>query len=303
MLIYAGLFTLLYASGLGLFDSDTSSVTRDDSGDDAPPAGNDEAPPAPAPDLLQHSAGAGDDDITATEGGLAWLLLEGDDSFVGTDSGDYADGGAGDDRLAMGDGDDTALGGAGADQLLGEAGDDRMFGAEGDDLLSGGAGDDTLFGGAGDDLLSGGAGHDLLVGGDGNDTLSGLGDAGNAEDGIDTLLGGAGDDLLILGAQDIAQGGEGADIFRLQPGPEDDSLTGPAQVLDFDPAADRLELLYVPGTGADGQPLLPEVELVAGAGNSWTLRADGIAIARITTSAGAELAADLVTLLPAQQAA
>lgn len=296
MLIYAGLFALLYASGLGLFDTETASATRDDSEDDALPP--DEAPP-PAPNMLQHSGTETADDIAAPEGGLAWLLLGGDDALTGSAGDDYADGGTGDDRLALGDGTDTARGGAGDDLVLGGEGDDRLFGEAGNDQLAGEAGDDTLFGGDGHDTLLGGPGDDLLVGGAGEDVLSGRADDGGEEEGIDTLLGGDGDDLLILGAQDIAQGGAGEDIFRLH---TDSGPDGPAQVLDFDPSADRLELLYEPGTGADGEPLLPEVELTAGPGNTWTLYADGMLIARITAEPGAELGADLVTLRAAQAA-
>lgn len=81
-----------------------------------------------------------------------------------------------------------------------------LTGTVNDDTLLGGAGNDTLRGGDGNDLLLGGAGDDLLLGGPGDDTL--VGGAGR-----DTLDGGPGNDTLVVGIDDVAHGGSGADRF------------------------------------------------------------------------------------------
>ncbi|MEM9344886.1 MAG: hypothetical protein AAGA87_17755 [Pseudomonadota bacterium] len=101
-------------------------------------------------------------------------------------------------------------GSADAETLEGDAGDDTLFGDYGDDFLSGGMGDDSL---------SDGAGNDTLRGGEGNDTLSTVSADGEAaRDGQDSLSGGAGDDLLVLSDHDLAEGGDGADVFAFGPG-------------------------------------------------------------------------------------
>ncbi len=73
---------------------------------------------------------------------LFGLILNGNDSIVGTENSDLLDGYRGD------------------DQILGQDGNDRMFGNLGADRLFGGDGDDTLSGGLGKDRLSGDAGSD-----------------------------------------------------------------------------------------------------------------------------------------------
>ena len=113
---------------------------------------------------------------------------------------DVLRGGAGNDTLYGGDGNDDLYGRAGDDTLNGDDGDDRLYGWDGDDTLnggddddelSGGDDDDTLYGGAGDDTLSGGSGDDTLYGGDNNDRLYGHG-------GDDILDGGAGTDTAYF---------------------------------------------------------------------------------------------------------
>ncbi|MGE0333504.1 MAG: calcium-binding protein [Ramlibacter sp.] len=169
-------------------------------------------------------------------------------------------GGAGNDVLSGGAGDDRILGGGGADILRGGSGNDRLEGNGGADRMEGGAGDDfyavnhvgdvvvelekngvdtvrslvsytltahvenlTLAGskaidGTGNGLANviiGNGAANVLTGGRGNDTLV-------AGGGADTLLGGAGADRLVLNADNLAQlgqmqvdGGAGRDTLAL----------------------------------------------------------------------------------------
>ncbi len=101
--------------------------------------------------------------------------------------------------------------------------------SNGDDAVSGGVLDDQINGWGGDDVIAGGAGNDTLLGGLGDDTLLG-------EDGDDRLVGGAGSNTLT--------GGAGADTFvagdTFWNGHAHED--GTAQVTDFNPAEDRLEI-------------------------------------------------------------
>lgn len=93
------------------------------------------------------------------------LLLNGNDSFVGSQGKDRVDGGSGNDRLD---------GGVGGDILSGGAGNDTIYGGEGGDFLKGGGGQDLLYGGAGDDMIQigGPSGESITFdGGDGDDTV------------------------------------------------------------------------------------------------------------------------------------
>lgn len=316
MLIYAGLFALLMAGELGLFD--TRPPAGEDS-DDVPPPDDEAGAPGPAEDLdltdddrEDPEAGDYSTEVRGTEASdaltagaqrdVAWYLGDGDDALDASDGADFADGGAGDDILYMRAGSDIALGGAGNDRIDAGVGDDRVSGEAGDDRLTGNGGDDTLFGGAGNDTVTGGSGNDLVVGNDGDDLLSGLAaDTANTNlgefDGIDTLLGGAGDDLLLMGAQDVGLGGEGTDTFRLDD--TDPDLTGPAQVLDFDPDQDMLELLYAPQLDAAGQPMAPQIEIAGNGQGNWTLTVDGDTVAQITLANAQELTLDMIRLIPA----
>ncbi|MBU4593999.1 MAG: hypothetical protein KKD96_05810, partial [Proteobacteria bacterium] len=95
---------------------------------------------------------------------------------------------------------DSLLGDDGANLIRGEGGWDYILGRGGDDTLLGGSDNDTIDGGAGNDSIDGGTGNDLLIGGAG----------------IDTIQGGTGDDLIHGGADDVVDGGEGFDTFRLE---------------------------------------------------------------------------------------
>jgi Ca2+-binding RTX toxin-like protein len=124
------------------------------------------------------------------------------------------------------------------------SGDDFVSGASGDDSIRTGLGTDTLLGGAGNDLLDGGAGADQMIGGLGNDifyvdnvgdvvtenagegtadevrtALSGYALADNVE--ILTWTGAGGGDLRGNAADNVLNGGTGADFVRAQDGGND----------------------------------------------------------------------------------
>ncbi|MEM9012911.1 MAG: calcium-binding protein [Pseudomonadota bacterium] len=77
-------------------------------------------------------------------------------------------GGAGDDQVSGSDGRDDLSGGAGDDTVTGGRGADVLSGDGGNDQLDGGQGADTLDGGAGQDMLTGGSNADTFVFGRGD---------------------------------------------------------------------------------------------------------------------------------------
>ncbi|OYU16895.1 MAG: type I secretion protein, partial [Rhodobacteraceae bacterium PARR1] len=129
----------------------------------------------------------------------------------------------------------------------------------------GGAGGGGLAGGDGADSLIGGDGVDELDGGAGNDSLFGQGDE------ADFLSGGDGDDLLHLIGTDVATGGAGADRFDIQ---------GGGTIADYDPAEDRLVVVYDPTLHPD-----PQVT-VSDDGADALVYLDGQELARISGAAG-----------------
>lgn len=213
--------------------------------------------------------GTGADDLHGMDGDDTIVGGAGNDTLHGEDGGDRLEGGAGDDLLAGYEGDDTLSGGAGKDALIGGGGADR---------LDGGAGDDALEGMLGDDTLTGGAGQDTLMGGDGNDVLDGRvpGDGSPDTDGRDFLNGGRGDDTILVGRDDWADGGEGADGFVLS-----DWLAeaeGSATIGDYDPAEDQLVIVYDPTGHPD--PVVA-VEPDEGTEGAIHILLDGAIIARV----------------------
>jgi Ca2+-binding RTX toxin-like protein len=68
--------------------------------------------------------------------------------------------------VRVGNGDDLWVGYDTGETVRGLFGDDELVGRGGDDVLRGDDGNDRLYGGTGDDILSGGAGDDILVGDD-----------------------------------------------------------------------------------------------------------------------------------------
>ncbi|MFO0293009.1 MAG: beta strand repeat-containing protein, partial [Rhodospirillales bacterium] len=103
--------------------------------------------------------------------------------------------------------DSMAIFAAGVDALAGQTGPvyilgtTWLVGGSGNDTLGGSGGDIAVWGGDGDDILIGGAGNDLLVGGSG----------------VDILLGGAGQDTLVIFGSGNMDGGDGADVYRIDP--------------------------------------------------------------------------------------
>ena len=85
---------------------------------------------------------------------LIRAALAGNDTFYGSQQGDYLDGYGGN---------DTLRGYGGQDLLAGNAGNDRLYGGHGDDVLRGAAGADLLVGGTGFDTLAGGTGNDVFI--------------------------------------------------------------------------------------------------------------------------------------------
>jgi serralysin len=142
-------------------------------------------------------------------GGLR--ALDGNDTIVGSLSGEAINGNIGFDSLLGGRGDDTLRGGRDSD---------RIFGEEGDDILNGNIGQDLVLGGDGDDLVRGGQNEDLLVGGNGRDTL--IGDFGT-----DDLIGSDGDDLFVLRTDTATLTNSFADwIIDFNPADDTIGLTG-----------------------------------------------------------------------------
>jgi Ca2+-binding RTX toxin-like protein len=217
--------------------------------------------------------GTGDDLLRGREGMDSLFGSGGHDAITGGVGDDVIDGGGENDALFGNEGEDSISGGAGADELYGDeggdtlsggAGTDFLAGGEGDDVLSGGAEADMLFGGDGDDSLSGddgndalqgGFGADTLDGGAGDDTLDGTYAAGSGpfgpfdEDAGDLLLGGDGDDMILVGANDVATGGEGADTFITGSYVEHVDVAG--HVTDFNPALDVIEVIFDPDLTPD----------------------------------------------------
>jgi Ca2+-binding RTX toxin-like protein len=109
---------------------------------------------------------------------------------------------------------DVINGRAGPDAIAGMAGRDHLYGGSGNDTLWGGSSNDKLTGGSGDDLLVGGFGSDSMKAGIGNDTLLSRSDAGEtpaAQGGVQVF-----DSEPFSAADDILQGGRGADRFRFE---------------------------------------------------------------------------------------
>ena len=128
--------------------------------------------------------------------------------------------------------DDQIDGAGGNDTIEGGAGNDTLDGGAGDDSIEGGYGDDLVRGGAGNDTLDGGRGNDFVQGGDGDDLLYARSDAGEQRLG-QLVLGEPSREFpdpsidptylkLVdwidqpLAADDVLEGGAGADTFYIQ---------------------------------------------------------------------------------------
>lgn len=221
-------------------------------------AGNDILAGQAGHDLIAGAAGddqiggrAGNDTLHGDSGRDDLHGADGADTlFGGTDS-DALYGGTDDDALYGDDGDDLLFGQNGDDFLAGGAGADSLHGGPGSDTLLGDAGDDALHGGLGDDILTGGQGSDTLFGGDGHDHLIGTMTTHDGQADTDFLNGGDGADSILAGSGDIVTTGRGADLLTLG-----HWITDAVEVVDFDPVADSLIVVYDDAANAD-----PMIEL------------------------------------------
>lgn len=97
----------------------------------------------------------------------------------------------------------TQFGTDGDDTLVGSLSGDSIYALDGNDSISGGAGFDTLDGGAGNDAIDGGAGADYVFGGDGDDVLAAGRDGGMVSGGAgnDVYLFNSGDGVVSIDNQ------------------------------------------------------------------------------------------------------
>ncbi|MEO1190699.1 MAG: S8 family serine peptidase [Pseudomonadota bacterium] len=116
---------------------------------------------------------------------------DGNDSLLGSATGNHLIGARGDDDLRAGDGNDHLVGETGADSLRGQSGDDSLYGGSGSDELLGAVGNDSAWGGDQRDALAGGSGADWLYGGGSPDFL-------NGGSGADVAAGGPGSDTYVV---------------------------------------------------------------------------------------------------------
>jgi Ca2+-binding RTX toxin-like protein len=183
--------------------------------------------------------GEGADRIAATSGTTAMFGGEGNDTLGGGMADGFIDGGAGD---------DTILGGDGSEWLFGGAHDPESASIPDDDRIEGGPGDDRIAGGYGSDFLSGGAGDDVI---DHHGRLEQqIGWERHAFDwhidqSQDTLDGGDGSDTLVMDRADTATGGAGVDTFWVYH--DEETGSGAAQIMDFQPGLDFLRISLNPG--------------------------------------------------------
>ncbi|WP_212523020.1 calcium-binding protein [Actibacterium sp. MT2.3-13A] len=276
----------------GTDDGTDTSEMRDDADKDGPDTGVFFG--AWGNDVLH---GAQDNDALNGSGGNDLIDgAEGDDTLFGGDGDDELNGDLGDDTLMGGRGNDELFGHSGNDWMKGDEGSDWMIGGEGSDNMDGGAGGDRLMGGPGDDMISGGTGQDVLNGSEGNDVLYGVSNARDASEIVDDVMpdflnGSVGSDQLILGAQDNANGGPGADTFITG-----DWIAGhgPAVIDDFDAVEDQLVVVY-----DDHAHPAPTLGLRADTNDPDTmiLTLDGQAVAELLDPAGLDLGQ--ISLLPA----
>lgn len=217
------------------------------------------------------------DVMTGTQETDAMWGNEGDDTLSGGGGNDELHGDDGDDNLSGGDGEDYLSGGEGADTLTGDAGRDMMFGGVGDDSLTGGEGDDFLQGGRGADTLDGGAGNDRIDG-----TFGAGRNLASDQDEGDLIDGGVGDDTILIGSGDTVFGGSGSDA--LIAGPQ--GVNGPGIVSDFDPAEDRIEVMYDPVQTPD--PVITVNDFADGSGADILL--NGEVVLRVSGAQGLDAA-------------
>lgn len=246
-----------------------------------------------------ESSDDGTEDETNTDGqpiqrdGIPGLLVEGDgndETIYATNGPDIVSGEGGDDILRARSGHDYALGGEGDDTIFGQTGEDEIMGGEGNDELHGGRQDDTILGGAGNDTLFGGPGNDELIGADITNRDFEVGDRYTEQDPsgpiffqepteaeANVLDGGDGNDSLLLGEDDLATGGAGADEFYIGYWVEDEAKV--PLITDFNAQEDTLTVHYLEGDTP------PTITLGTETDNTLVY-ADGQLVARIQGDTG-----------------
>jgi Ca2+-binding RTX toxin-like protein len=251
------------------------------------------------------NAGAGADTVTIETPNLAAGTInggDGDDILNGTARNDVMSGGAGNDTLNGADGNDRILGNQGSDTFRGGNGNDELIWNPGDgnDVMDGegGGGDDAVFNGGdnsevfaaspnagrvlferitGPIELDVGPTTDRLVlnGNGGNDTM-------NGDPAVTTAMllnGGVGADVLTAGGgADFLNGNDDNDV--LDGGPGIDRIVGDRGTDTMRGAGGDDTLVWNNGDGSDvmdGQDGLDKIEVngAAGAGDAFTIRADG----------------------------
>lgn len=229
-------------------------------------------------------------------------------------------GGPGQDIIFGAEGDDEINGQEWNDILIGGDGNDTILGETGADEIEAGAGDDSIDGGTWSDVIVAGAGADTVIGGVGNDDLH----AGPVLEGdyafeeaiafeeavragvelepnpaifpelvavhdtdVDVLDGGTGADTLALGAGDIGTGGEGRDTFELHFDPALGDAPAPAQITDYEPGRDVIEVSYLEG---NERPLVTVLDDTESTGA--LVFANGVVIGRIDGVLAADVRLD-----------
>ena len=150
-------------------------------------------------------------------------------------------------------------------------------------------GDEDILGTGGDDTITGGGGYDTITGGAGNDVINGRnpeGDAGPANFTSDNLFGGEGDDTILLDSRDVAEGGQGSDIFAVLG--RDPDLTNVPQVLDFNPSQDVIEV-----TTGDDLPINPSQLQFLTSGDGTLVMWRGLPLIRLGGIPPAEMTPDV----------
>jgi Ca2+-binding RTX toxin-like protein len=191
------------------------------------------------------AAGLGNDTVVGTLSGDTLLGNQDQDQIYGNKGDDQLNGNENPDTVYGGEGNDIINGGSDDDTLYGDArntdtdteplasgfGNDVISGDNGNDLIYGNQGEDQLNGGDDNDILWGGKDNDFVSGGSGNDQLNGdLGD--------DRVLGGDGNDTGSGGdGQDQIFGEEGDDFLIGGAGSDQiDAGSGNDQILGDDPS-------------------------------------------------------------------
>lgn len=126
-----------------------------------------------------------------------------------------------------GKGNDTMIGTSSGETLKGLEGDDTIIGLEGNDVLYGGTENDLIVGGAGNDRIYGWAGRNVLIGNEGDDFLQATNSGRETGSGPNFMFAGEGNDHMIgtgcdgCGTGFVFYGGPGNDWIEARDAPRD----------------------------------------------------------------------------------